>query len=182
MEKEGGGRIVGAMKAIAALLTLTVAGCLQAPSRKIEKLFGGADNFDIIASQERVDAFKLRRPGRDEVGRSYNQWSVIGAPVRVDSDVASRFSKGLTSESTYPRFDAPKACDPVPGYMLRFFAGGRSIDVCFCFECQVLFTYRGPESIWYANFDESTPAIASLFLKVFPADADLRRLAGKENP
>jgi len=176
--------------AFAALLLLGL-GCFDAGHNhggdsarlgKMGKLFGGADNLDIVASPERVDAFKLRRPGRDEPGKSYNQWPVIGAPVRVPSDVASRFSRGLTSEATYPRFDMPKACDPVPGYMLRFFADGRSVDVCFCFECQILFTYRGPDSIWYANFDESTPAIASLFLKVYPADEDLRRLAAKENP
>ena len=28
---------------------------------KMGKLFGGADNLDIVASPERVDAFKLRR-------------------------------------------------------------------------------------------------------------------------
>jgi hypothetical protein len=172
-----------------AVLLLLGLGCFDAghgsdPARlgKMGKLFGGEDNLDIVASPERVDAFKLRRPGRDEVGKPYNQWTVIGAPVRVPKDVASRFSRGLTTEATYPRFDMPKACDPVPGYMLRFFADGRSVDVCFCFECQILFTYRGPDSIWYANFDESTKAIASLFLKVFPADEDLRRLAAKDSP
>lgn len=177
------------MKHACAALLLLGLGCFDhdhasMPLRlgKMGKLFGGADNLDIVTAPERVDAFKLRRPGRDEAGKPYNQWPVIGAPVRVPPDVASRLSNGLTSEATYPRFDMPKACDPAPGYMLRFFADGRSVDVCFCFECQILFTYRGPDSIWYANFDESTKAIASLFLKVFPADDDLRRLAAKDNP
>jgi len=176
------------MKRSFAVVLLAGLGCIEGPSAgpgrlgKIGKLYGGADNVDLVASAERVEAFRLRRPGRDELEKPYNQWPVIGAAVRVPSDVASRFSRGLTSESTYPRFDAPKRCDPVPGFLLRFFADGRSIDVCFCFECGILFTYRGPDPLWYANFDESAPALAALFLKVFPADEDLRRLAAKGNP
>jgi hypothetical protein len=179
---------VGAMTCAAAVLLLLLAGCIEGPpagpgrSSKIAKLFGGADNAGIVASPERVEAVKLRRPGRAEAGKPYNQWPGIGTPVRVPPDAASRFARGLTSESTYPRFDLPKGCDPTPGYLLRFWADGRSIDVCFCFECGILFTYRGPDALWYANFDESSPALAALFLKVFPADADLRRIAAKENP
>jgi hypothetical protein len=171
-----------------AVLLLAGLGCIEGaprgpgPSTRIDKLFGGPDNVDIVASPERVEAVKLRRPGRDEAGKPYNQWPGIGAPVRVPSDVASRFSRGLTSKSTYPRGDTPKACDPTPGYMLRFTADGRSVEICFCFECNILFTYRGSESLWYANFDESEKVIAALFLKVYPADEDLRRIAGKENP
>jgi hypothetical protein len=175
-------------KASALLVLMLTAGCIEGsprgpgPSSRIDKLFGGPDNADIVASQERVEAVKLRRPGRDQESKPYNQWAQIGAPVRVPSDVASRFAKGLTSQSTYPRGDTPKACDPVPGYMLRFWADGRSIEVCFCFECNILFTYRGPDSLWYANFDESEKSIAALFLKVFPADENLRRIAEKGNP
>ncbi len=173
---------------LALLILLCAAGCIEGaprgpgPSTRIDKLFGGPDNVDLVASPERVEAVKLRRPARDQESKPYNQWAQIGAPVRVPDDLASRFGRGLTSQSTYPRGDAPKACDPVPGYMLRFTAYGRSVEVCFCFECNILFTYRGSESIWYANFDESEKEIAALFLKVFPADEDLRRIAAKENP
>ena len=61
--------------------------------------------------------------------------------------------------------------------MLRFTSGGRHVDVVFCFECQILFTYRASESLWYANFDGSTKAIAGYFLQVFPGDPVLTRLA-----
>ena len=171
-----------------AVLLLAGLGCIEGasrgpgPSSRIDKLFGGPDNADSVASPERVEAVKLRRPGRDQESKPYNQWAQIGEPVRVPSDVVSRFAKGLTSQSTYPRGDTPKSCDPVPGYLLRFWADGRSIEVCFCFECSILFTYRGPDSLWYANFDESEKSIASLFLKVFPADETLRRIAEKGNP
>ncbi|HEV3028973.1 MAG TPA: hypothetical protein VG457_15445 [Planctomycetota bacterium] len=170
------------MKAPAGVLLVLLVGCAPAPSRRIEKLFGGPDNFDIVASPERVEAFRLRPPFLSEKVDHYNQWPVQGGAVRVPADVAARFSRGLTSESTYPRWEDAKACDPRPGFMLRFTADGRHVDVVFCFECAILFTYRGPESIWYANFDESTRAIASLFLQVFPRDPSLSRLVANETP
>jgi len=154
-------------------------GCGQGPSRRIEKLFGGPDNVDIVASPERVEAFRLRPPSPGERIEHYNEWPVLGGAVRVPADVAARFSRGLTRDSTYPLWEDVKGCDPRPGFLLRFMADGRHVDVVFCFECAILFTYRGSESIWYANFDESTQAIASLFLQVFPRDPALVRLAGK---
>ena len=141
------------------------------------KLFGGEDNRDLVASPERVEAFRLRPPSRVDEATNYNQWPVVGAAVRVPSDVAARFSRGLTSESTYAG-DDPKGCKPVPGYMLRFTGGGRSVDVVFCFECAILFTHRGPEPLWYGNFDPSAKAIAALMLQVFPGDPGLKGLAG----
>jgi len=170
------------VKTAAGILLVLMVGCVRGPSRRIEKLFGGPDNFDIVASPERVEAFRLRPPSPGEKIDHYNQWPVQGAAARVPADVAARFSRGLTNESTYPRWEDAKACDPRPGFMLRFTADARHVDIVFCFECAILFTYRGPESIWYANFDESVKAIASLFLEVFPRDPALSRLAARATP
>jgi hypothetical protein len=170
------------MRRVAGILLVLLAGCGHGPSRRIEKLFGGPDNVDIVASPERVEAFRLRPPSPGEVVEHYNQWPALGPAVRVPSEVASRLSRGLTKESTYPLWEDAKGCDPRPGFLLRFTADGRHVDVVFCFECAILFTYRGSESIWYANFDESEKAIASLFLQIFPRDPVLSRLAGKESP
>lgn len=164
-------------------LLLLAAGCFDHahddPVRlgPIGRLFGGADNVDVVKAPDRVQAFRIRRPTAGNDHGSYNQWTVVAGPVRVPDDLAARFSRGLTVEKTY-RGDNPKACDPSPGYMLRFTKAGRSIDVTFCFECAILFTHRGAVSIWYANIDDSTQAIAALLLQVFPQDADLKRIAG----
>src|SRR6476646_57346 len=108
---------------------------------RMGKLFGGADGLDTVASPDRVEAFRLRPPAPSEKIDHYNQWPTLGPAVRVPPDVAARFSRGLTRESTYPRWETPKACDPRPGFLLRFTAAGRTVDVVFCFECELLFTY-----------------------------------------
>jgi len=171
-----------------ALLLLLGSGCFDSgpdiPARlgRMGKLFGGPEGLEVVAGPDRVEAFRLRPPSSDEKIDHFNQWPVLGDAVRVPPDVARRFSRGLTRESTYPRWEEPKACDPRPGFMLRFHGGGRQVDLVFCFECQILFTYRGSESIWYANFDESAKSIAAQFLLVFPGDPVLSRLAEKGRP
>lgn len=165
----------------AACAAVLLAGCFdhgpetQARTTRMGKLFGGEDHLAIVRDPDRVDAFKLRQPSRADEGGSYNQWPVVGKPVRVPADLAARFSRGLTSEGTY-RGDNPKACKPIPGFMLRFTGDGRGIDVTLCFECAILFTHRGPVALGYANFDDSVQPIASLLLQVFPGDPDLRKV------
>lgn len=173
------------MKRGLAILLLLGAGCFDhSPDTPLKlgrmgKLYGGAEGLDVVSNPERVEAFRLRPPSSDQKIERFNQWPVVGAAVRVPPDVAGGFSRGLTRESTYPRWEEPKACDPRPGFMLRFYGGGRQVDIVFCFECEILFTYRGSESIWYANIDGSTKSIAAQFLRMFPGDPVLEKLAGK---
>lgn len=168
----------------AALLLLLLAGCFvgdhpEEPLRlgRMGKLFGGKEGLDVVEFPEKVEAYRLRAPDGMKAVQGYNRWPTVGPAVRVKGEAAARFSHGLTRESTYPRWDEPKACDPRPGFMLRFYGDGRSVDVVFCFECKILFTYRASESIWYANFDGSTKALATTFLQVYPDDPDLKALA-----
>jgi hypothetical protein len=159
------------------LLALLLAGCAQGPSTRMIRLFGGAENVEIVASADRVEASRLRPPSRSGEGApNYSQWPVVGAPVRVPPEIASRFSRGLTSESTYTSWDEGKGCIPTPGLKLRFTRDGRSLDVVFCFECGMLFTYRGEQAIWGGNFDGSAREILPLFLQLFPGDSSLPRM------
>ena len=173
------------MKAAAALLLILASGCFdegpegQPRLGRMGKLYGGAEGLDTVESPDHVEAFRLRPPSPGKGTTHFNDWPVVGQPVRVPSSIASRFSHGLTRESTFPRWEEPKVCDPRPGFMLRFTSGGRHVDVVFCFECQILFTYRASESLWYANFDGSTKAIAGLFLQIYPNDPVLSSLATK---
>jgi hypothetical protein len=169
------------MRRVLPALLLLAVGCFdEGPDGmprlgRMGKLYGGAEGLDTVEGPDRVEAFRLRPPDRPTA--HYNEWPTVGEPVRLPSAVASRFSRGLTRESTFPRWEEPKVCDPRPGFMLRFTSGGRHVEVVFCFECRILFTYRGGESLWYANFDGSTKAIAGLFLQIYPNDPVLAHLA-----
>ena len=160
---------------VAACAANLLAGCFDhdhAPVRlgRMGKLYGGGEGIDVVEHPEIVEAVRLRAPDSSSAARQFNRWPRIGDPVRVGPEIAARFSRGLTRESTFPRWEDPKACDPRPGFLLRFSGDGRAVDIAFCFECKILFTYRGGESVWYANFDGSTAALAALFLQVFPGD------------
>ncbi|HZF00237.1 MAG TPA: hypothetical protein VE981_24720 [Planctomycetota bacterium] len=174
--------------AVVLLFLLSGSGCLfddhphpPANLGKMGKLWGSAENLDVVQSPDRVEAFRLR-PAQEQ-GVPYNRWPTSAGPVRVAPAVAQRLSTGLTRPSTYGTWDAPKACEPRPGLLLRFHQAGRSVDVAFCFECDILFTYRADESIWYANFDEHHDDILKVFIEVFPKDASLPALLKKrDNP
>jgi len=166
------------MKTAAVLLLLPAAtGCLAGPSGRMMRLFGSPENLEIVASADRVEATRLRPPslGQEEAP-NYSQWPTIGIPVRVPPDIASRFSRGLTSESTYTSWDEGKGCIPKPGLKLRFTRDGRSVEVVFCFECAMLFTYRAEQAIWGGNFDGSSHEILDLFIRLFPGDPSLPKM------
>lgn len=178
-----GRRYSGGMKRAWTALLLLGLGCIEGPPAgpgkpgKIGRIFGGTDNADLVADPVRVEAFRLRPPSAVvDVKPQYNEWPLAGGRVRVPADVAARLSNALTREGTYGG-DEPKGCDPSPGFMLRFHGDGRTVDVVFCFECAVLFTYRGSRPLWYANFDGSTKMLAVLLLKLFPGDPDLAKFA-----
>ncbi|MBI3856309.1 MAG: hypothetical protein HY293_11525 [Planctomycetes bacterium] len=156
-------------------LLLLVPGCGREPGH-IEKLYGSAVNLEVLKKPERVEAFRLRRPKtKEEDSPLYNKWPVALGPVAVDAKTAAQLSALLLDEQTFNDWDEAKGCIPTPGLMLRF-SDSRQIDLAFCFECNIMFTYRGSAVLGGANFDRSHDLLLGHFISLFPADVDLPRL------
>jgi hypothetical protein len=98
----------------------------------------------------------------------------------VGTKTAADLSTALLDEKTYCLWDEGKGCKPSPGVMLRFIRDTGSIDVAFCFECNILFTFEGSLPVYSANFDHSHNILLRHFIKLFPLDADLPKLIWRE--
>jgi len=80
--------ILGAMRpeaAVVLLFLLSGSGCLfddhphpPANLGKMGKLWGSAENLDVVQSPDRVEAFRLR-PAQEQ-GVPYNRWPTSAAP------------------------------------------------------------------------------------------------------
>ena len=159
--------------ALAALL----AGC--ADSRNLERLYGGPANLEAIRSCQAVEVFRLRHPKTSEIPERdyllYNRWPVVKGPILPEPKISGELLAALLDENTFCNWDEGKGCKPHPGVMIRF-KGTETIDLMFCFECDMLLTFRGREPIWGANFDYSHNRLLSYFIAIFPDDPDLPKL------
>jgi hypothetical protein len=167
------------MRSVPIVVLLLSLGCSK--QGHISKLFGDR-NVETIRSPERVECYRLRPPRTtNEVRKQgstplYNLWPVLAGPIIVDTKTAADLSKALLDEKTYCLWDEGKGCIPSPGVMLRFIRDTGSVDIAFCFECDMLFTYQGSEPIYGANFDYSHNSLLTYFVKLFPTDPDLPKL------
>jgi hypothetical protein len=129
-----------------------------------------------VGKPEKVEAFRLRPPNtKAEDTLIYSQWPILAGPVTVDSKIGAELSAALLDEKTYCLWDEGKGCHLQPGLMVRFFRESRSVDVVFCFECDMMLTFQESKAVWGANFDYSHNLLLGFFVKIFPSDPDLPR-------
>jgi len=123
--------------------------------------------------------FSLRHPKTSEIPERdyllYNRWPVVKGPVLPEPKISGELLAALLDEKTFCNWDEGKGCKPHPGVMIRL-KGTETIDLMFCFECDMLLTFRGREPIWGANFDYSHNRLLSYFIAIFPDDPDLPKL------
>ena len=69
-----------------------------------------------------------------------------------------------------------KGCEPVFGVGVTFARGEQSVDVLFCFECDILAVYQGGRGVGDEDFDPARTRLVRLVKKFFPADDVIQQL------
>lgn len=95
-----------------------------------------------------------------------------GEPVLVSTNLASQLSALLLDTNTLS--GGAKRCGPEPGVVVTFSQGTRSVDLFFCFECEILVVNNMNEQY---DFDPGCPAILKIMKKIFPKDREIQSLA-----
>ena len=158
----------------AIIVLFALAGCSK--SGNIERLYGGSANLEAIRSSQDIEVFRLADPKTAEVAnRHYNQWPIARGPITPDAKSSGELLAILLDESTFCNWEEGKACKPHPGVMIRL-KGRDKIDLTFCFECDMMSTFRGSEQIWGANFDYSHNRLLKSVISFLPDDPDLPKL------
>jgi hypothetical protein len=149
---------------------------------KVAELFGGSDAFAILQQPSKVEAYRLNgiRGGGSLTGygqsKVLDDYAVISGPVPVPQELARQLASVLMSYNTYG-WNYGKACDPIYGARLGFVdKEGHSVDVVFCFECDILAVYRDGKLVRGKDFDAARPHFVRAMKILFPQDKAMQSL------
>jgi len=138
----------------------------------VETVFGGAANVEFMKTAPTVRACRLHRK-KDARLRSHEY---DAEPfVKVSPDQARRFQEILQNPGTYV-FDAAKACLPNYGVRLQFAADDKTVDVEFCFECNILLVLQDGKPVGGEDFDHARAPLVALCKELLPDDAEIQAL------
>ncbi|MCW5549813.1 MAG: hypothetical protein KIT44_12685 [Opitutaceae bacterium] len=139
-------------------------------------IFGGAMNRELIKNAQNaiVCAMKVDWDATRKQGRGI--MFPDGDTKLLPRDLLNQFTSLLLSPTTYPELEEAKDC--IPSYHIRvgFEHGAQSIEISFCFGCDILQVHRGTEVISEVDFDTGANALFAILYSVFPEDSTMRFL------
>jgi len=151
-----------------------------APPASIADLFGSPANVRLIREADRVDLCLLKHIPAAELpdGRidwkteRYEDTAFTPAPVAA----ATALRDLLLDEKTYD-WSAHGGRRPQLYLRLRFHRGADTLTCDFCFLCHVVVVSQRGVELAHANFSPNSDLLLQAFLKVFPDDGPMRRVA-----
>ena len=99
--------------------------------------------------------------------------------MRVKSAVSRPPSEVRRNLATY-QWGAKKLCSPTYGVKARFTCGQTTVEVLFCFECDILAVHAS-DRMREENFDFNRNALLKIARQTFPRDDEIRALKPNEN-
>lgn len=146
-------------------------GPLPRPREFVERLFGGPEGYRTIAEPHKVELCVLNsRFQETEMGLP----AVRAGPVVLTQTKQQKLSRILLDFDTY-QWGVVKLCSPDYGVKAHFTRAQSTIDVLFCFECDIL-EVSVAGNTHSENFDFNHNALAKLVRQVFPRDQKIQRL------
>src|SRR5688500_7396685 len=117
-----------------------IAGCnssatssIRQPDRDAIKVVGGEEAIAILREPDKVEAFRLKD---SEYHKTIDEYETVGDGVAVDNDTAAKLA-GLFSDAGSFQLDSAKSCTPVYGVRIRFAKERDTLDLLFCFACDI---------------------------------------------
>jgi hypothetical protein len=148
----------------------------------------GPTNIAIIAKPDSVRAWRSVGSLRDS-GHPEDYYEKSGNGVAVSEKRAKELSKLLLRDDSYPPLPVPggppsaeKNCSPLPGVIVTFFKGNQSVNLFFCFDCDILqvnIDWKNPHRIprpSITDFDPSASKLARVMKNIFPNDPQIQAL------
>ena len=81
----------------------------------------------------------------------------------------------LLDKESY-ELEMAKGCEPIFCVGVTFARGEQSVDVLFCFECDILAVYQDGRSVGDEDFDPARTRLVKLVKKFFPDDDVIQQL------
>jgi hypothetical protein len=151
---------------------LLVANHCRAAER-VNSLFGDKQAQAVVSKPTKVQGYRL---ADDSLFRpTVKDFKMTAGPVAVDDKLAQSMAQLLLDEKSY-LWDVGKGCEPHFGVRLEFVQGDKSIDVFFCFECDILQVYANGKPVGSEDFDDVRPQLVKMMQKIFPEDKVIQGL------
>ena len=132
-------------------------------TRRVTALLGG----DGIETATRVTAYRIDPMKRGGI----HGYAKVAGPVEVDDATRAELADVFLDDATY-RWDSAKACEFLPGVMLRY-EGSGTTDVLLCFSCDELTVYRDDRRVGREDFDSRRTDLVRVAKRLFPDLSDL---------
>jgi len=136
-------------------------------------LFGDEDMLEVLRMPESVEAFRLKETFSED-GIPDDDGRTAG-PIELDAELSEQLATLMLDPDTY-EWRVSKACDPRYGVLVQFTAGDTTVEVLYCFECDILAIYVNGEFTGIGEFDHGSDQLAQVFKEVFPDDEVIQGL------
>lgn len=167
------------MKKTLTILLLLLGGC-QRPaeqpavsSQELLAVFGSQQVIDTVHAASEVHAYRLADSSfyEDELS-SYER---SGEALTVSEADRLQLRDVLLDKESY-ELEMAKGCEPVFGVGVTFVKGERSVDVLFCFACDILVVYQDGKVVGDEDFDPARTRLVRLVKNFFPTDDVIQQL------
>ena len=147
-------------------------GCQQTPepattSQAVLKVLGGETVVDIIRSADTARAYRL--PPETFYNDRLSEYDVPAGSLAVPAASLASLKRVLLDEESYELLSA-KGCEPIFGVGVTFEKGDDTVDVLFCFQCDILVVYHHDEDVGGEDFDPVRPTLISVMKQTFVDD------------
>lgn len=164
---------------LSALLGVGAAPAADHPE-DVARLFGSPDNLGIVRTADRVDSCLLKHIPAAELPDGRIDWKTERYEdttfTTVPAPAAGALRDLLLDNKSYD-WSAHGGRRPSLYLRLRFHRDANVVTCDFCFLCHVVLVSRDGTEVNRANFSPSTDLLLQQFLKMYPHDEPLRRVA-----
>ena len=127
----------------------------------------------IIDAPATTDAFRLTQPSYHQ--KSIEDYKMASGPITVDTNTSQELANVLLDDSTY-LWDLGKGCEPDYGVRVRFVQSDDTVDVLFCFACDILSVYFNGDLVGGEDFDDARLKMVAIMKELFPQDDVIQSL------
>lgn len=158
------------------LLPIALVGCGK-DAVVIDQVFTPAGTV-VVGNAVRVEASRIERPVSDAAAEQLSNYKQLSEPIPVNASLATKLVKALTDPNTYSYLSDDKACLFNPGVRITFEDDrGESLDVLFCFECDVIAVYRDDKCVGGEDCDDGRAGLLDIMKQIFPNDPAIHAIS-----
>lgn len=133
---------------------------------------GGESVVKAIRNAKKVSVYRLKGETTKDDPQAY---VATDGPIELDEKQAAALAEIVTSPRTY-EFEVAPACEPIFGVRTTFVDGDTTVDIVYCFDCNLLTVYRNGKQVGDAYFAPGRKQLVAMMKELLPKDKAIQTL------